>query len=143
MPQSPTTTTTTTATASPSLFNMISQNTQKFFSFQTATNQSGPVTTTTNLAGSDSDLYNKLSNEDEDDVDVVKSKQQLQLHLNHDQDDVESDFVLTAANGDGESKQPTATIESPVGTVGELLKSRVCLYLYLYYIFKIERKSII
>lgn len=108
---------------------MISQNTQKFFSFQTATNQSGPVTnTTTNLAGSDSDLYNKLSNEDEVDVDVVKSKQQLQLHLNHDQDDVESDFVLTAANGaDGESKQPTATIESPVGTVGELLKSRVCL----------------
>lgn len=110
--------------SSPSLFNMISSNTQRLFSFQS------PQSPTSRIGGggvppsleSDSDLYNKLANDDDDDV-VMRStasngrrKQQLTLDLADDEH--QSDFIV-GANRSG-------SIESPVGTVSDIIKSKVC-----------------
>lgn len=86
-----------------------------------------------NSLESDSDLYNKLSNDDDDvimgnSVTGVGRKQQLKLDFN-DADLQQSDFIVGA-------NRPPSNLESPVGTVSDLIKSKVdklifCLFLYI------------
>lgn len=115
-----------------SIFNMLSSNTQRLFSFQspssptTTTAQSSSAAAATNNPAtrmptsleSDSDLYNKLGNDDDIAIGTGTRKHQLKLDLNDDGDLQQSDFIVGA-------NRPPSNLESPVGTVSDLIKTKV------------------
>lgn len=122
-----------------SIFNMISSNTQRLFSFQSPSSPTPPPSGTTNATStsnmllntpnsrtmptsleSDSDLYNRLGNDDDVVIGTGARKHQLKLDLNQDDADglQQSDFIVSA-------NRTTSNLESPVGTVSDLIKSKV------------------
>lgn len=109
-----------------SIFNMISSNTQRLFSFQQSPTSTNVANTSSSSSSrmptsleSDSDLYNKLGNDDDVVIGTGTRKHQLKLDLNDDVDALQqSDFIVTP-------NRPPSNLESPVGTVSDLIKTKV------------------